>query len=106
MPVSEMPLLERIARVLAGAAESSNADGVDPSAGEEVNMVWPEHVNQARAVLHTMREPDKAMAVAGDIEVWTRMVDAAIHGSADTRSALRKWGSEDVAPGAGTTGAE
>ena len=60
MPVSEQPLVERIARVLAGAALSSNAEGSDPSAGEKVDLVWREHVNQALAVLHTMREPDEA----------------------------------------------
>lgn len=78
MPVSEQPLVERIARVLAGAALSSNAEGSDPSAGEKVDKVWPEHVNQALAVLHTMREPDDAMASAGDSETWSRMVEAAI----------------------------
>jgi hypothetical protein len=30
------------------------------------------------AVLHTMREPDHFMAEAGDPQVWTRMVEAAI----------------------------
>ena len=30
MPVSEKPVVERIARVLAGAALSSNAEGSDP----------------------------------------------------------------------------
>lgn len=78
MPVSEQPLVERIARVLAAAALSSNAEGSDPSAGEKVNMVWREHVNQALAVLHTMREPDDRMAAAGNPEIWTRMVEAAI----------------------------
>ena len=66
MPVSEQPLVERIARVLAGAALSSNAEGSDPSAGEKVDLAWREHVNQALAVLHTMREPDERMAAAGD----------------------------------------
>lgn len=78
MPVSEQPLVERIARVLAGAAHSSNAEGSDPSAGEKVDLVWREHVNQALAVLHTMREPDEQMAAAGDPEVWQRMVQAAL----------------------------
>jgi hypothetical protein len=78
MPVAEMPLVERIARVLAGAAHSSNAEGSDPSAGEKVDQVWREHVNQSLAILHTMREPDKKMAAAGDAENWTRMVEAAI----------------------------
>lgn len=78
MPVSEKPLVERIARVLAGAAHSSNAEGSDPSAGEKVDLVWHEHVNQALAVLHTMREPDEDMANAGDPDVWRKMVEIAI----------------------------
>jgi hypothetical protein len=78
MPVSEQPLAERIARVLAGAAHSSNAEGSDPSAGEKVDLVWHEHLNQALAVLHTMREPDERMAAEGDPETWSRMVEAAI----------------------------
>ena len=78
MPVSERPLLERIARVLAAEAHSSNAQGSDPSAGDKVDKVWREHVKPALAVLHTMREPDEGMAAAGDSDVWTRMVDTAI----------------------------
>ena len=78
MPVSEHPLVERIARVLAGAAHSSNAEGSDPSASEKIDQVWREHVNQALAVLHTMREPDEDMAAAGDVDVWRKMVEAAI----------------------------
>jgi hypothetical protein len=73
-----LPAAERIARVLAGAAFSSNAEGSDPSAAEKIDIAWKEHLNQALAVLHTMREPDRAMAEAGDPEVWTRMVEAAI----------------------------
>ena len=78
MPVSEKPLVERVARVLAAAAHSSNAEGSDPSAGEKVDLVWREHVNQALAVLHTMREPDERMASAGDAVSWTKMIEAAI----------------------------
>ena len=83
MPESHRPLVERIARVLAGAALSSNAEGSDPSAADKVDLAWPEHVNQALAVLHTMREPDEAMAAAGDTEIWSRMVEAAIAQRAD-----------------------
>lgn len=78
MPVSEKPLVERIARVLAGAALSSNAEGSDPSAGEKIDLAWRQHMNQALAVLHTMREPDADMAAAGDADVWRTMVEAAI----------------------------
>ena len=78
MPVSEQPLAERVARVLAGAAHSSNAEGSDPSAGDKVDMVWREHLNQALAVLHTMREADEKMAAAGDAETWSKMVETAI----------------------------
>jgi hypothetical protein len=78
MPVSEKSAVERVARVLAGAALSSNAEGSDPSAGEKIDLVWREHVNQALAVLHTLREPDEKMAAAGDADVWRKMVEAAI----------------------------
>ena len=83
MPESNRPLVERIARVLAGAAFSSNAEGSDPSAGEKVDLVWHEHVNQALAVLHTMREPDEGMALAGDADVWRKMIEAAISEKVD-----------------------
>ena len=83
MPESKSPLVERIARVLAGAALSSNAEGSDPSAGDKVDLAWPQHINQAQAVLHTMREPDEAMAAAGDLDTWKRMVEAAIAQHAD-----------------------
>lgn len=78
MPVSELPLVERVARVLAAEAHSSNAAGSDPSAGDKVDLVWREHVDQALAVLHTMREPDEAMAAVGDAETWSRMVEKAL----------------------------
>jgi hypothetical protein len=78
MPMSATPLAERIARVLAGEELSSNAGGSDPSAGDKVDHAWKDHLGQALAVLHTMREADHLMAEAGDPHVWTRMVDAAI----------------------------
>ena len=87
MPVSEQPLVERIARVLAGSAHSSNAEGSDPSAGDKVDRVWREHVDQALAVLHTMREPDEQMARAGDSETWARMVETAIANAEQDASA-------------------
>ena len=35
-------------------------------------------MNQALAVLHTMREPDEAQAAVGDADMWRNMVEAAI----------------------------
>ena len=87
MPVSEQPLVERIARVLAGAAHSSNAEGSDPSAGPKIDLVWREHVDQALAVLHTMREPDESMAATGDTETWAKMVETAIAGAEESAAA-------------------
>ena len=78
MPESNCPLVERIARVLAGAKLSANADGDDGHAAAEVDRTWREHVNQALAVLHTAREPDEAMAAVGDAGMWRTMVEAAI----------------------------
>lgn len=78
MPESNRPLVERIARVLAGAALSSNAEGWERSAGEQVDRAWRDHLNQALAVLHTAREPDEAMAAVGDTGMWRSMIEAAI----------------------------
>ena len=78
MPISNTPAVERIARVLAGARLSANAEGSDPSAGPEVDAEWRDHVNEAVAVLRTLREPDQRMAQAGDPQVWEAMVLAAL----------------------------
>ena len=78
MPESNCPLLERIARVLAGAELSVNADGDNGHAGPDVDRTWRDHLNQAQAVLRTMREPDEAMAAVGDTAMWRNMVEAAI----------------------------
>jgi flagellar biosynthesis regulator FlaF len=78
MPESNCPLVERIARVLAGAALSANAEGDNGHAAAEVDRTWRQHVNQALAVLHTAREPDDAMAAVGDAAMWRNMVEAAI----------------------------
>ena len=78
MPVSELTVVERIARVLAGQRASVNADGYLASAGDVVDDEWRTHVDDARAVLHTLREPDAAMARAGDVGTWKAMVEAAL----------------------------
>ena len=78
MPVSSTSLVERIARVLAGRAASSNAEGDDPSAGPTVDETWQDHQGDALAILHTLREPDERMAEAGDAVVWEQMVRAAL----------------------------
>jgi len=80
MPVSETDSVERIARVLAGQRLSSNAEGRQDSAAADVDDAWPQYVDDAVAVLRTMREPDKAMAAAGDPGIWERMVLAALSG--------------------------
>ena len=79
MPVSNLTLVERIARVLAGRELSINADGDDPSAGPNVDEEWHLHVDDALSILRTMREPDPVMAAAGDPEMWERMVEAALN---------------------------
>lgn len=78
MDISNTPLVERIARVLAGQRLSSNAEGSNPSAADVVDLAWRKHLDDARAVLRTLREPDEDMAAAGDTAVWERMVRAAI----------------------------
>lgn len=86
MPVSNMDVVERIARVLAGRRLSANAEGEDCSASAEVDAVWREHRGDALAILRTLREPDERMAAAGDPETWERMVDAALSEAGATAS--------------------
>ncbi|MFZ2998360.1 hypothetical protein [Sphingobium sp.] len=56
------PLIERIARHLAGT---------DPNR-------WPDHVEQAGSILALAKEPDAAMREAGDTATWGAMIDAAL----------------------------
>ena len=81
MDVSATPIAERIARVLAGVTLSANGEGAEESAARAVDDIWRDHLDQARAVLRTLREPDQAMAAAGDVAVWEKMVLAAIDGA-------------------------
>ena len=78
MPIATMSAAERIARVLAGQRASANAEGNDASASRAVDASWRDHLADAIAVLKTLREPDEAMAAAGDAGMWERMVLAAI----------------------------
>ena len=79
MPVSNLTLVERMARVLAARELSINADGDDPSAGPNVDEEWHRYINDALSILRTMREPDPVMAAAGDPDMWERMVEAALN---------------------------
>ena len=78
MSQNSYPLVERIARVLAGAALSSNADGDDPHAARAVDSSWHEHRNQALAILHTLRDPDPTIHDDEEARAWRKMIDAAI----------------------------
>jgi hypothetical protein len=78
MPISTTPAIERIARVLAGERLSANAEGDEASAAPSVDDTWPDYRDEAVAILRTLREPDEAMAAAGDPAVWERMVLAAL----------------------------
>jgi hypothetical protein len=81
MDVSVTPVAERIARVIAAARISANGEGSEESASTHVDRVWKDHLPEALAVLRTLREPDAAMARAGDVAVWERMVRVAIEQS-------------------------
>lgn len=79
---SVMTAIERVARVLAAAHLSANAEGSSPSASIDVDQAWPDHIDTAKAVLRTLREPDAAMTACGNPDMWCRMVEAAIEGAA------------------------
>ena len=78
MPEAATPLIERIARVLAGRALSINANGSEASAAGHVDRCWPDHREDALAILRELREPDPEMAKAGDTATWQKMVHAAL----------------------------
>ena len=78
MPLAHSPLAERIARVLAGRALSTNANGDQASAAGQVDICWPDYHEDALAILRELREPDPAMADAGDAETWRSMVHVAL----------------------------
>ena len=78
MDIARTPLVERIARVLAGQPISANGGGDQESAADAVERAWPDHRDDAIAVLHTLRAPSGAMAAAGDAATWEAMVLAAI----------------------------
>jgi hypothetical protein len=67
-----------VARVLAGQRISANGEGDSRSAADAVDAAWRDYVDDAMAVLRTLREPDERMAAAGDPAVWERMVLAAL----------------------------
>ena len=78
MPVSNTNLIERIARVIAGRVVSINAGGDDASAGDRVDSIWRDYRGDALSIIRALREPDAAMAEAGDVAVWERMIEAAL----------------------------
>ena len=94
--VAETSTIERIARLLASWTASVNAEGTSPSAGAEVDQDWPDHIDEAVAILKIIREPDAAMAALGDTTNWRRMIEAAILGRA--RIDLPRAGSSAVVP--------
>lgn len=78
MDVSLTPAVERVARVLAGQRISANADGNAESASKTIDEAWRDYLPDAVAVLKTLREPDAAMAKAGDPQVWEAMILAGL----------------------------
>lgn len=78
MPVSSTDIVERIARVITARVLSINADGEEASAGDKVDAIWRDYREDALSILRTLREPDPAMAEAGDVAIWERMIEAAL----------------------------
>ncbi len=78
MDISTVNVAERIARVLAAQRLSANGRGDGHSVSAQVDATWRDHLSDAAAVLRTLREPDPAMAAAGDVQVWERMILAAL----------------------------
>ena len=49
-----------------------------PPPRDEVDSIWRDYREDALSILRTLREPDPAMAEAGDVETWERMIEAAL----------------------------
>jgi len=62
-------LIERIARHFATKA----FDKAPPQPDD-----WASHIEAAASLLAIMKDPDDAMAAAGDVMVWRQMIDAAL----------------------------
>ena len=88
MDISTTPIAERIARVLAAEQLSANATGDQASASAQVDAHWQDYLPHAIAVLKTLREPDRAMASAGDVAVWEAMILAGIKGAVPPKVVL------------------
>lgn len=83
-----MTIIERVARALAGHHFSRNAEGAAPpdvAASELVDRHWRDYVDDAVAVLKTMRDADPRMIRAGEeaasqnvAAIWEAMVRAAV----------------------------
>jgi len=86
MNASVTGIIERMARVLAAQKLSINAEGEISSAAAAVDACWQDHIGEAIAVLHTMREPDSAMLAAGDMKIWNAMICAAIGEAEEARA--------------------
>mgnify|MGYP001588344673 CR=1 FL=1 len=69
--------------MISGQQLSANADGVEDSAANSVNMEWQAHLDDAYAILRTLREPDERVAAVGNVETWERMVVAALEADFD-----------------------
>ena len=74
-----MTIIERVARVLAGQYYSRNALGEAhaDSAAAVVDMQWSDFVDDAVAVLKTLRDPRPALGESG-IVTWQAMIEAAL----------------------------
>ena len=78
MPEAHTPLIERIARVLAGLAMSKNANGNGASVSGDVDMCWPNYREDAVAEFETLRFgqavrgslPLQPSPLAGDVPMF------------------------------------
>lgn len=87
--IATTPLAERIARVLAAQNLSANADGEIRSAAIDVDIEWADRMEDAIAILKTLREPDRAMVDGGDAAIWEKMVSIAIAGGERSADSAR-----------------
>jgi len=78
MAIAQTTAIERVARALAARHIKRGGEVENAPPSIAIDRSWREYVGDATEVIRALREPDPAMANAGDPSVWTAMVRAAL----------------------------
>lgn len=68
-PLEQRTLVERVARYLATRKVEPMPSQAD---------TWPNHIEAAASLLAIIKDPDPRMLEVGDLNIWQKMIDAAL----------------------------